>query len=368
MSYSVNISNIKKAQKEYLELIIKYEEIMLSDTLSQNQVIMMIEEIQCFWLDRKDILLFELEGLSLQKEIFWLAGALYLDIEDKQHYLFKTLGEFHIVSDPLLKMENFFRVPVDMFDIKSLEIFKRSFIDVLKLETTLQDYFYILPLNLFLSEDQNEHQKLLKKYFISFINAIFTKKFTSLYDFINEYNSYEEIENDMVQSLKDSVVFAGIYEKSTLREKILGYIEIQPAMKVLFDNKFESEIFIISLQGLVYQVIDMLIISSKLNINPFIRKNELIRYLVLVKESFCENQYFKTMIEKTILFYVLSSHIDEKITKKISFVDFTKYLENKDLLGVILQKLRVNNINILEEGLVEAREIAVKALEEIINL
>ena len=55
----MNISSIKESQKQYYELIKGYEEIVFSNKINQMQVAIIIDEIQCFWLNKKDILLKE---------------------------------------------------------------------------------------------------------------------------------------------------------------------------------------------------------------------------------------------------------------------------------------------------------------------
>ncbi len=55
-----------------------------------------------------------------------------MDVKDNEHYLFKALGNEHIISDPLLKLENFFKVPKRVFDENSIQLFQKAFSDVLK--------------------------------------------------------------------------------------------------------------------------------------------------------------------------------------------------------------------------------------------
>jgi len=54
--FNMNIKNIPESQKEYFDLIKSFEKQVFSDGTTQKQVAMIIDEIQCFWLDRKDIL------------------------------------------------------------------------------------------------------------------------------------------------------------------------------------------------------------------------------------------------------------------------------------------------------------------------
>jgi hypothetical protein len=180
----MNIKNIQKSQKQYLELIKRYEKQIFSDEINQKQIAMIIDEVQCFWLDKKDILTFELEKLTLQRECFMLSGAVYLDVKDNEHYIFKALGNEHIISDPLLKLENFFRVPSQMFDKNSIEIFKRAYRDILDILLNYQNIFYILPIRQIAISDEKEHMKLLQEFYLKFVNSVLNEEFKDFDNFL----------------------------------------------------------------------------------------------------------------------------------------------------------------------------------------
>ncbi len=134
-------------------------------TLVGKQIAMIIDEIQCFWLDKKDILSFELENLTSEKKCFLLSGATYLDVKDNEHYIFKALGDEHIISDPLLKLEPFFRVSNQVFDRGVIEVFRRAYSDVLNILSNFQNIFYILPIHQIANSDKREYMELLRDFF-----------------------------------------------------------------------------------------------------------------------------------------------------------------------------------------------------------
>lgn len=188
------ISNIQKSQQNYLNLIKQYEDLVFSEEINQNKICMMLDDIYCFWLDIKDVLKFELETLTTNKQCIMLSGAVYLDIADNEHYFFKALGEEHIISDPLLKLEIFFRLPTKIFDIGSIELFRRTFRDVTEVLTNYQNIFYILPINIIAIENQNEHMELLQRFFLNFINTMLDDNLHTIDDFYEKYLSYDDIE------------------------------------------------------------------------------------------------------------------------------------------------------------------------------
>lgn len=361
------INNIQKSQQNYLDLIKQYEDLVFSEGINQNTICMMLDNIYCFWLDTKDILKFELETLATDKQCIMLSGAVYLDIADNEHYFFKALGEEHIISDPLLKLENFFRLPAEVFDIGSIELFRRTFKDVMEVLTNYQNIFYILPINIIAIENQNEHMELLQKFFLSFINTMLDDNFHTIDDFYEKYLSYADIEKNMIPFFKLNLIFDNsMNEEISLKEKVESYINNQPIMSSSFKTMSESERFITMLFGLVSQTIDILNIASITNLIPFIRFTPTFHYLTLVMYSFIEEKYFREMIEKTIIFYIFHNSFDKNILIQIDFSEFMLISKKENFLNRIIQDLRTNNINIFEKGINEVSEIIKKNFTQLI--
>jgi hypothetical protein len=354
----MNISNIEKSQIEYFDLIKGYERQVFSDEVNQKQIAMIIDEIQCFWLDKKDILALELETLSSKKECFMLMGAVYLDVKDNEHYLFKALGSEHIISDPLLKLENFFRLPPEVFDKGSIELFRRAFGDVLKVLSEYQNHFYILPINIIAIENHKEHMELLAKFFLNFVNTMLNENFDTFDDFFEKYSTYEDIEKNMTLFFKANLTFNDSNDEAlSLKDKVETYIHNQPVMTSIFQDKTEAEKFIASLQRLVSQIMDILLISSITNITPFIRFKPTFHYLTTVMYTFIEEEYFKVMIEKTIIYYIFYYTVNKENLVKIDFSTFANIVKETDFLNLIIQEMKENNINIFETGIEKVGDI-----------
>lgn len=356
--FSMNISSIKESQKQYYELIKSYEEIVFSDKVSQTQILMIIDEIQCFWFNKKDILLFELQTLTSKKECVLLTSAVYLDVKDNEHYLLKALGNEHIISDPLLKLENFFKVPKRVFDENSIELFQRAFSDVLKVLENYQEHFFILPINLISIENQEKHMKLLQNFFLSFINTMLDENFDTFEHFYEKYSTYTEIEVNMSEFFKSHLTYNNFKdEKLSLKEKVESYINSQPIMSYIFQDKTEAEKFILTLQGLVSQIMEILLLASISNTIPFIRFKPIFHYLITVMQTFIDDEYFKSMIEKTIIFYIFYYSVDKEKLIEINFDKFVSIVQENNFLDLIIQEMRVNNINIFEKGVPEVENI-----------
>lgn len=354
----MNLKRIQKSQKQYFDLIKSYEKQIFSDEINQKQIAMIIDEVQCFWLDIKDVLTFELENLTSERECFLLSGAVYLDVKDNDHYIFKALGEEHIISDPLLKSENFFRVPSQIFNKESIEIFRRAYSDVLDILSDYQSVFYILPIRQIAISDEKEHIELLHDFYLRFISSVLNEKIKSFDDFFEKYSTYEEIENDMVPYFKTSLTFNEYYDETLpLNEKIEKYIKSQSMMISLTKDKSESEKFILALQNYITQIIDILLIASITNTTPYIRFKPTFHYLTIVMYTFIENDYFRKMIEKTIVFYIFNKTVKKESLIGIDFKRFAKITKKNNFLNIIIGEMKKNKIDIFKTGVKEVSKI-----------
>lgn len=357
-NYSMNIKNIKKSQKQYFDLIKGYKAQIFSEEINQKQIAMIIDEIQCFWLDRKDILITEIEKLASKRECFVLSGAIYLDVKDNEHYIFKALGEEHIIYDSLLKMENFFRIPNHVFSKESIEIFRRAYIDVFDILSKYRNVFYILPIRQVAISDEKEHAELLHDFYLKFINSVLNESFNSFDEFFEKYSTYDEIEKNLIPYFKTNLTFNEDYDVALpLKEKIERYIQSQSFMNSLTRDISESEKFILSLQNYISQIIDILLIASITRITPYIRFNQTFHYLTIVMYTFIENDDFKKMIEKIIVFYIFNKTIKKESLVGIDFKKFVKIAKENDFLNIILDEMKKNNIDIFKTGVKKVANI-----------
>ncbi len=357
----MNIRNIQKSQGQYFDLLKSYKKQIFSDEINQRQIAMIIDEIQCFWLDRKDILTFELENLTSKRECFMLSGAVYLDVKDNEHYVFKALGEEHIISDPLLKLENFFRIPAQIFDKESIEIFRRAYSDLLDILSNYQNIFYILPIHQIAISDEREHMELLQDFYLKFINTVLNEELKDFDDFFEKYSSYEDIEKNMTSFFKSNLTFDEYNNKTlSLKEKTETYINSQSIMISLTKNKSEAEKFILALQNYVTQIIDILVIALITDITPFIRFKPTFHYLTIVMYTFIEDEYFKNMIEKTIVYYIFYNTIRKEDLVKMDFNEFVSIAKENNFLNSILTNIKEHKINIFKTGIEEIGNIIEK--------
>ncbi len=357
-SINMNITNIEKAQQEYFDLIKTFEDQVFSEDINQQLIAMMLDEILCFWIDKKDILRTELESFTSHRDCVMLSGAVYLDIKDNEHYIFKALGEEHIVADPLLKLEYFFRVPPHIFSQESIAIFRRAFQDTLDILSQTQGTFYVLPINILAIDDEKGNLELLQKFFLDFLNAVLSEDFNEFDDYFKKYLSYAEIEKSMTPFFKKHLTFDEYKDEDlSLKEKVDNYINSQDIMCTLTQDKSESEKFLISLQNYVTKILNILIMSLNTGITPFIRHKPTFQYLTIVMYTFIHDEYFKNMIEKSIVYYIFHNTVNKDNLAQIDFNEFVTISGEYKFLDSILEEMKHQKIDIFEAGVEEVSKI-----------
>jgi hypothetical protein len=349
-----NIQHIKQSQFQYSQLIIDFANSFDVDKSTWTQIALFLDEIKYFWLARLEILEFELEALTERTTCVLLSGAIYLNVQDNEHFYFSSLGDIHILSDPFLKLEHFARMPEETFDSQEMmTYFQRVLCDTLEILKNFKNHFLILPVSLLAVEDPVRHRKLLDQFFLSFLSSIFDKKYEDQKMFCADYRSYEEIEGKLAPYVQERLVFTtAVTEKLSLRDKIEGYIHSQSSYVKLFAGLPEAEVFFAALYSYISQVLDIFLICSMLRLNPYIRYEITFHYLALVMHAFIDDKALRSMIENAIVFYVFRKTMDGRFEDESrSFKNFAAAASKKRALPQIIDAMRKQDIDIFYSGI-----------------
>lgn len=346
------LSNIQTAQKDYLELLLQYKKNIDDENISVKQVCALLDDVKCFWLERHKIIEFELDELTKSKTCFVLSGAGFLNVADNEHYYFKSLGDFHLLPDPLLKIEPYFKFPEDNINSQFINsYFRPAFFDTLEILTTYKDYFIILPIHQISVENAEKHRELLDDFFWSIISNAFNTNFKSDEEFCNKYKTFEEIESGLDEFVRSRLIFNGFEDINlSLREKLDKFSREQQNISVLISEMSEPQRFLFSVFTYISQIADILYVCLVLCINPYIRFDLTFHYLTLVMYTFAEEKNLREIIEKGLITYVLHRTIDETIFENIDFSEYCERLENKPLLNSILEKTRKLGVDIFRDN------------------
>lgn len=364
------LANIQTAQKDYLELLLQYKEYVDNENMSVKQVCALLDEVKCFWLERVKIVEFELDELTESKTCFVLSGAVFLNVSDLEHYYFKSLGDCHLLPDPFLKMDLFFRTPEENLNREfTVSYFRRAFFDTLEILTTYKDCFYILPIHEMSVEDPEKHHELLNDFFWRFISSIFRIDYKSEEEFCDKYRNFEEIESDLDDFVRKHLIFNGFEDsKLSLREKLDDFSIEQKNISALIVEKSEPQRFLFSVFSYISQVADILYICSVLRISPYIRFDVTFNYLTLIMYTFIDEENLKEIIEKSLISYIFHRTIDETIFENLDFSEYCRLLSNKPLLNSIVKKARKFGLDVFKDNPDKLALIITEEFNALVNL
>jgi hypothetical protein len=353
------LQHIIQFQSEYHELITQFTSSHNIDELTARQIALFMDEVKYFWMKRLDIIDVELDSLTEHNTCFLLSGAIYLNVSENEHFYFKSLGDFHFLHDPFLKIENFFRIPEDLINTgECVGLFRRVLIDSIKVIENYQFKFFILPVQLLAIESEQNHRELIDKFFMNFISSIFGKKYEDQDSFCEDFNTFEDIENQLQPYVRNRIVFNSFYENGiSLRRKIEMYNTSQSGYTQLMADQPEAKVFLVTLYSHVAQISDILLICSMLRLYPYIRYEVTFSYLSLIMYTFIEDEKLRDIIEKAIVFYIFRKKMDGAFEHFESFEYYCEKIAEKKALPKILNSMREKDIDIFQSGIQKVAEI-----------
>lgn len=217
-------------------------------------------------------------------------------------------------------------------------VFKRTYKDTLKV-LELKNHFFILPISLMVIKDEYSHVEMLREFYLNSLDSFFGRKFTSLEELYQSFNTYKEIENSLNSNIKQVLLIDDDYIFESIETFIKYYFEKRDMLYIL-DIKSEIEQFSMIIEMQLMQTLDILFCAIALNLSPAIRNTDTFSYFTLVKESFSENINNKKLIENVIIYFIFYSRTNkEKLIEK----DFNEYI--KDLISLNYLKEIRNSIN-----------------------
>jgi hypothetical protein len=345
---------IKKTQCGYLDLLKKNEHLLLKENIAIEDIGVILDDVGKYWLQHKDCIEKDIDYSTSQETCMILSGAVYLDYEDGDHYLYKALGKYHYLNDSLLKLENIFRAPKDHINLeKNVKVFKKAYRDELLVLRNTKDEFYYVPISQILQKRIEDREELLDKSFWDIISSLFDQEIRDNYTFNTTFSSFEEIESVLGSKRLQNLIYTDEADiELSLRLRIERYFHDNKLdMRLIIGKKTDADMFLTATFSYIGQVIDILITGTYFKLTPYIRFNVTFNYFILIMNTFLNDRTLKEMIERTILTYILYHSIDKSSLTKINFLDYCNRIEKYDCFKLIQEKLDEDKIDITKSGI-----------------
>lgn len=339
---------VSQSQIDYKNLLKQHENLIFSDSFSQKNACMMLDDVYSFWCNIKDSIALEVSQMTQEKESVIFSCGIYLDAFDDEHYYFKALGERHIVSDPLLRLEPMFRIPCHVFSMESIQVFRRAYRDAIYILENCAEEIYILPIDMIVMRTMEEKRELMEELYLNFLNSLFDSKCVSKQEFLKKYSTLDDIARDMPEILDSFIGLCIDTEKMPSKEKLQHFIALRGNPKIL-EAKADAEVFLNALFGIFASVAHALIVSSTIKAIPFVRNHESFALMMILKDPFLK-EVENEILKKSFIFYRFHNIIKKDDLRKIPFFQFVQIVKQKNILETIIQKLGGDSVDIFESN------------------
>lgn len=338
----IEIRPIQEIQEEYLSLLRRHLELIKQGD-NEKQYYRFFEEVSLFWLTRKEIIHFFLNKIEFQDKCSFLAGAIYIDIENNGHYEFAPCGKIHIVNDPITKLRVFYTKNLDINRQRVDEYLNRVVLDAIKVLSIYSGVFIYLPLDEIFSECQEEKIGFLKESSFCLISSIFTNPCKTEGEFISKYKTIEEIETDIDLKLLDMLIFTDTDDISlSLKDRIKRNIKESNVLTSSSLRKMnEAEIFLMVAGQYFMQILDIISVTISFKLIPFIRSEVIFNYFLLTYPLFKDNKSIIELLEHTLIAFIFNRIYKHYDFSKMDFEIFLDHVSQNKLIDSIILRSRL---------------------------
>lgn len=317
-----------------------------------NDYLMILDEINIFWFANRDIVLLILRNLSFDGDCFVFTGASFLDIDGLEHFPFVTLGEVHIIDDPLYKYASMAGdVPNSGFLSKLNEQMLLTIKDNVKIIEDYSDYFYILPVTMLTDINSDLLKKAAEQAFFS----MFKDSTINRERYFIEFKTIEDIENALKDGISSTLIFT---ENDNINENLNERFKKKELLPFP-EECSEPMVFFCLINGFLMQAFNILLKCAEYNMIPYLRYELTFRYTVLLSRNFKENTEVQLIVFKAICAHLLYKIFDKE---KVVGIDFKHYLS-----AIMQERFSESIFSELQNEGIDNNSLSFKGITDIIK-
>ncbi len=331
---------IKQIMKEYANLLIKYESQL--NTLDIDDCKKIIGEIKLLWYRNHKYVNYFLEHISYEDDVYFLAGEVQLNITENGQYDFILVGHKRFINDPFLKLASYYKDDGENIDFEYMNnYFAECMQDLLTMFREYSEDFYVLPIEYIKTKDYEDYLLALKKSADKMILSMFSVKYNDIDQFIDDNNTYEDIEIKLLPFIKDILIFQDISDKKLcLRDKCNKNLENMKDMLYL-NNCNEVQLFYLMISQYCIETIGILMIMLNYHMIPFIRDEVTFQYYTMLFCTDFIDELNEEIFLKTYIPYIIQSTYD---FSKYDYQFIKEKLGNSKLINEIIDCFDSNTI------------------------
>ena len=198
MGVDIVLEQLSDVQSKYKALLIN-----LRDSFEKSSSSVVFDEINIFWFKNKKLINLLFKSYFKPYTTYLFSAAGYLDINNNEHYPFLSIGENHILDDPICK---FMTLPQDMgntpFSDKLNQHMFDAICDNINVLERCYNIIHILPCSLFHKGDSDSMVKGAESAFLSMFQSEM-----SLKDYFKRVNTIDDIRAALRPGAENTIFF-----------------------------------------------------------------------------------------------------------------------------------------------------------------
>jgi len=329
-------------QNDYKTLVNKGVDRLNLCNYDLQKCLYMVDDIKRFWLERKDLIKYCLDELTDQEDCFILSAATFLQVDSYNQYSFKAVGDYQILPDPFIKMENFLRAGNTFAD--PVEI-KKQFSNIARdTEILLGEYagdFIFIDASSVSASSHNDRMETIHNSYVNFLKQIFNAN--DIDKLNDEFPTYKQIEEALPEGILSLLIFSDSNDQYlSLEDRVEKFLEKQKQILSKNIPKCDFDKFSFSLFCIYSQAIDTVLQCISLGFFPFFRNDVPVKYFFMLTTGYPDDEYLLKFIWKSIVGYFIGKEIEQIELDSIPFNDFAKQVIEEAPYNKIINSLQLN--------------------------
>lgn len=333
--------------------------------LSSENYHLIIDEINVFWYTNRDLVELVLNYIIPNKTCYVFTGGTFLDVDDYEHYPFISLGNYHIVDDPICRYS---RVIKALPDSDYADILRKQILvtaeDNIKILKNYNNNIKILPIRFLFDIDTNLINTGCEQFFLS----MFKSELQSLDDYTMKFHDLGSVISDLKDGVHDKIHFSTDEDFSSNERVIDRYRNFINTTTLPFkSNQSEVISFYSTIFMYLYQALEIIMVAAQYSFVPYVRDNTYFQYILLESQCFAEDPSLQQIIFQSFVAYVMHSIYDKEMVKGILFSDYVDVIRTTNFSERIYEDLQINGNTHKNPSIKNLAQVLTDRFEEVFS-
>lgn len=328
MNNSYLKSQLLKLQNEYCDILK-----ISKGKLTTEDFPFVIDEINLFWFSNRSLIELILNNLYNDYNCFVHTGASFLDVDNLEHFPFATIGTNHLIDDPVANFSD--TMPHVLNDDFRKRLKGQIILTTeqnIKIIENYSEIIQILPIRFLNSSDRTMSQTGAEKAFL----GLFKDEKLTMNDYFKKYNNIEDVSNGLREHIEDLISLSEYEEEGSLIIRFKKFVS-ENALSLPKDTN-GAVLFSSLIIGYFMQAFDILFVSLKYPLNPYLRYPIPFHYIHLLASSM--PAHLDDLLLKIKIAYTIHKIFDTDKVKDVNFECYYKLLQNNNFSSNLIKVLK----------------------------